>query len=168
MLYWQILSRFYFSFLLFRAIRFSTAEQFFLVATRCSQGHRPLIFFITLLFTVLVVSLWNMQMGLLQFDNNLTKYYRYWLKIESRFWSVTREVKCHVYVKRQTLMCTTWPTFLFTCRLLVIISTTKLVVSRIFLSRGIVLSCFYRFISVLFWEMLNLNVTFAVCRIREP
>ncbi|XP_068731970.1 ubiquitin carboxyl-terminal hydrolase 9X-like isoform X1 [Montipora capricornis] len=37
-----------------RAIRFNTAEQFFLVATRCSHGHRPLIFFITLLFTVLV------------------------------------------------------------------------------------------------------------------
>ena len=44
------------SFVSVRAIRFSTAEQFFLVATRCSHGHRPLIFFITLLFTVLVVS----------------------------------------------------------------------------------------------------------------
>lgn len=40
-----------------RAIRFCTAEQFFLVATRCSHGHRPLIFFITLLFTVLVNSI---------------------------------------------------------------------------------------------------------------
>ncbi|CAH3106557.1 unnamed protein product [Porites lobata] len=40
-----------------RAIRFSTADQFFLVATRCSQGHRPLIFFITLLFTVLLDSI---------------------------------------------------------------------------------------------------------------
>ncbi|XP_078379070.1 ubiquitin carboxyl-terminal hydrolase 9X-like isoform X2 [Oculina patagonica] len=40
-----------------RAIRFSTAEQFFLIATRCSHGHRPLIFFITLLFTVLVNSI---------------------------------------------------------------------------------------------------------------
>ena len=47
---------FSFSFSSFRAIRFNTAEQFFLVATRCSHGHRPLIFFITLLFTVLVVS----------------------------------------------------------------------------------------------------------------
>ncbi len=43
-------------FVFVRAIRFSTAEQFFLIATRCSHGHRPLIFFITLLFTVLVVS----------------------------------------------------------------------------------------------------------------
>lgn len=40
-----------------RAIRCSTAEQFFLIATRCSHGHRPLIFFITLLFTVLVNSI---------------------------------------------------------------------------------------------------------------
>ncbi|KAJ8358033.1 hypothetical protein AAFF_G00042670 [Aldrovandia affinis] len=28
-------------------------EQFFLMATRCCMGHRPLLFFITLLFTVL-------------------------------------------------------------------------------------------------------------------
>lgn len=31
-------------------------EQFFLMATRCCMGHRPLLFFITLLFTVLGVS----------------------------------------------------------------------------------------------------------------
>ena len=36
-----------------------------------------------------------------------------------------REVKHHVYVKRQTRLSTTWPSFLFTCRLLFIISTTK-------------------------------------------
>ena len=54
-----------------------------------------------------------------------------------------REVKHHVYVKRQTRICTTWPSFLFTCRLQFIISTHKLVVSRNFLSIRIVLSCFY-------------------------
>ena len=43
-----------------------------------------------------------------------------------------REVKHHVYVKRQTQIRTTWQTFLFTCRLLFIISTPKLVVSRNF------------------------------------
>ncbi|EDO35056.1 predicted protein [Nematostella vectensis] len=37
-----------------RAVRFSAADQFFLLATRCSPGHRPIIFFITLLFTVLM------------------------------------------------------------------------------------------------------------------
>ena len=42
------------------------------------------------------------------------------------------EVKHQVYVKRQTQIRTTWPTFLFTCRLLFIISTPKLVVSRNF------------------------------------
>ena len=53
------------------------------------------------------------------------------------------EVKHHVYVKRQTRICTTWPSFPITCRLRFIISTHKLVVSRNFLSVSIVLSCFY-------------------------
>ena len=48
------------------------------------------------------------------------------------FWY--REVKHHVYVKRQKRICTTWPIFPFTCRLLFIISTHKYVVSRNFLS----------------------------------
>ena len=43
----------------------------------------------------------------------------------------------------QTRICTTWPSLPFTCRLLFIISTHKLVVSRNFLSIKIVLSCFY-------------------------
>ena len=51
------------------------------------------------------------------------------------------KVKHHVYVKRQTRICTTWVPF--TCRLLSIISTNKLVVSRNFSSIRIVLSCFY-------------------------
>ena len=45
------------------------------------------------------------------------------------------EVKHHVYVKRETRICTcTWPSFTLTCRLLLIISTHKLVVSHNFLS----------------------------------
>ena len=72
-----------------------------------------------------------------------------------------REVKHHVYVKRQTPICTTWLSFLFTGRLLFIISTPTLVVSRNFLSVRNVLSCFYLLI-LLFWEILNLNLTFAV------
>ena len=62
--------------------------------------------------------------------------------------------------------CTTWPSFLFTCRLLFIISTPKVVVSRNKLSIRIVLSCFYLLIFY-FWEILNLKLTFAVCRILE-
>ena len=54
-----------------------------------------------------------------------------------------REITHHVYVKRQTRICTAWPSFLFTCRLLLIISTPKLVISRNFSSIRIVLSCFY-------------------------
>ena len=46
-------------------------------------------------------------------------------------------------VQRQTRICTTLPSFPCTCRLLFIISTRKLVVSRNFLSIRIVLSCFY-------------------------
>ena len=57
--------------------------------------------------------------------------------------SVIREVKHHVYVRRQTRICTTWPSFPFTCPLLFIISAHKLVVSRNFLSIRIVLSSFY-------------------------
>ncbi|XP_031549243.1 probable ubiquitin carboxyl-terminal hydrolase FAF-X isoform X2 [Actinia tenebrosa] len=37
-----------------RSVRYSAADQFFLMATRCSNGHRPIVFFITLLFTVLM------------------------------------------------------------------------------------------------------------------
>ena len=74
-----------------------------------------------------------------------------------------REVKHHVYVKRQTRICTTWPSFLLTCRLLFIISTPELIVSRNFLSIRIVLSCFY----LLFFDFEKFSIwiwrlTFAV------
>nr|XP_033805269.1 probable ubiquitin carboxyl-terminal hydrolase FAF-X isoform X2 [Geotrypetes seraphini] len=36
-----------------KIVRQMAQEQFFLMATRCCMGHRPLLFFITLLFTVL-------------------------------------------------------------------------------------------------------------------
>ena len=73
----------------------------------------------------------------------------------------TREVKHHVYVKRQMRICTTWPSFPFTCRLLLIISTHKLVVLPNFFAHK---NSFELFFSAyfLFWEILNLNLTFAV------
>ena len=46
----DILNNFY-----FRTVRQVAQEQFFLMCTRCCMGHRPLLFFITLLFTVLGV-----------------------------------------------------------------------------------------------------------------
>ena len=78
----------------------------------------------------------------------------------------SREVKHHVYVKRQTRIVPRDQVSSITCRLLFIISTHKLVVLPNFLSIRIVLSCFFsaRF---LLWEILNLNLTFAVCCIRE-
>uniref|UniRef100_T1IZS4 ubiquitinyl hydrolase 1 n=1 Tax=Strigamia maritima TaxID=126957 RepID=T1IZS4_STRMM len=39
-----------------RSVRVSAAEQFLLIATKCSGGQQPLIFFITLLFTVLLTT----------------------------------------------------------------------------------------------------------------
>ncbi len=39
-----------------RSVRVSATEQFLMMATKCCTGQRPLIFFITLLFTVLSVS----------------------------------------------------------------------------------------------------------------
>uniref|UniRef100_H2M4X8 ubiquitinyl hydrolase 1 n=1 Tax=Oryzias latipes TaxID=8090 RepID=H2M4X8_ORYLA len=39
-----------------KSVRQMAQEQFFLMATRCCMGHRPLLFFITLLFTVLGVT----------------------------------------------------------------------------------------------------------------
>ena len=40
----------------FRPVRSSASEQFFLMATKCSSSHKPVVFFIQLLFTVLGVS----------------------------------------------------------------------------------------------------------------
>ena len=74
---------------------------------------------------------------------------------------VTGEVKHHVYVKRQTRICTTWPSFPFTYRLRFIISTHKLSSFTQFFIHN---NCFefFLFARFLFWEILNLNVTFAV------
>lgn len=46
-----------------RSVRQMSQEQFFLMATRCCMGHRPLLFFITLLFTVLGVSVFHISLG---------------------------------------------------------------------------------------------------------
>ena len=58
---------------------------------------------------------------------------------------------------QQTRFCTTWPSFPFTCRLLFIISTHKLVVSLNFVSMRSGFSAHF-----LFWEILNLTLTFDV------
>ena len=73
---------------------------------------------------------------------------------------LVREDKHHVYVKRQTRICATWPSFPISCCLLFIISTPTLVVSNNFSSIRIVLSCFYLLIfyfekfSTWIWYML--------------
>ena len=54
--------------------------------------------------------------------------------------------------------------FLFTCRLLFIISTPKLVVSGNFSSIRIVLSCFYVLIKSI---LINSQLKSAICRMRE-
>ena len=40
-------------------------------------------------------------------------------------WLFNSEIKIHVYAKRQTWICTTWPSFPLNCRLLFITSTQK-------------------------------------------
>ena len=40
-------------------VRSTAADQFLLIATRCSGEHQPIRFFITLLFTVLVMVIFN-------------------------------------------------------------------------------------------------------------
>ena len=83
---------------------------------------------------------------------------------EGSFTCYIREVKHHVYVKRQTRICTTRPSFLSICRLLFNISTPNLVVSRNFSSIKTVLSCFY----VLIFSILrNCHLESDVCHIRE-
>ena len=81
------------------------------------------------------------------------------------------EVKHHVYVKRQTRICTTWPSFPVTCSLLFIISTHILVVSRNFLSIRIALSCFYLLIfyfeKFAVYAKLKLSIGFPTSCLRK-
>ena len=76
-------------------------------------------------------------------------------------YSINREVKHHVYVKRQMWICTTWSSFRPLCHLLFIISTHKLVVSCNFLSIRIFLAVFICSFSILRNSQLD------VCRKRE-
>ena len=79
-----------------------------------------------------------------------------------------REVKHHVTsnVKRKFVPRDQVSPLQYICRLLFIILTHKYVVSLNFLSTIIVLSSFY-FSHFLFCEILNLNLTFAVCSIHK-
>ena len=78
-------------------------------------------------------------------------------------YSINREVKHHVYVKRQTWTCTTWSSFRPLCYLLFIISTHKLVVSCNFLSIRIFLAVFICSFSIL----RNSQHESDVCRLRN-
>ena len=78
-------------------------------------------------------------------------------------YSSNREVKHHVFVKRQMWICTTWSSFRLLCHLLFIISTHKLVVSRNFLSIRIFLAVFICSFSIL----RNSQRESDVCRLRN-
>ena len=73
------------------------------------------------------------------------------------------EVKHQVYVKRPTQIRTTWPTFLFTSRLLFYAQISSF--AQFFIHKN----CFWALLSTLFlfWEIFNSNRTFPVRRIRE-
>ena len=87
-------------------------------------------------------------------------------KVFLSFYSIIteiREVKHRVYVKRQTRICTTWPSFPFACRPLFVISPHKLVVSRTILSVRIFWAVFICSMAILRKSQLESDV----CRIRE-
>ena len=92
-------------------------------------------------------------------NNNLK-----WRAIETKkiYWEILR----HVYSKQQPWICITWPSFLLTCALLFITSSSKWV-KKLHVS-FVYNNCFGLFLAArfLFWEILNLNLTFAVCRKR--
>ena len=74
-----------------------------------------------------------------------------------------REIKIHVYAKQQTLICTTWPSFPLIFRLLYCFYTKISSFFASFIHRnrsGLVLSAYF-----LYWEILNLSLTSAVCRL---
>ena len=82
-------------------------------------------------------------------------------KVFLSFYSIIteiREVKHHVYIKRQTRICTTWPSFPFACRRLFVISTHKLVVSRIILSVRIFWAVFICSMAILRKSQLESDV----------
>ena len=68
----------------FSSLRWYVVEQFFLMATRCSDGHRPLIFLITLLFSVLTVGHFCFFMLIVKFVEevfNSWTYERVWRRM---------------------------------------------------------------------------------------
>ena len=115
---------------------------------------------------VLVTKIFSFQHGDqngLRLENYM--YHNLCYMTEADRTKLTWEENHHVYVKCQTQICTTWPSFLFTFRLPIIIFTPKLVVSCNFLIHKNY--CFELFLSThfLFWGILNLNLTFDICRL---
>ena len=79
---------------------------------------------------------------------------------------MVREIQNRVYAKRQTSICTTWLSFLFICRLLLIIVYTEISEFMPVSSLRIVIDNFYPLV-FLNWEITDLNLTFAVSRKRD-
>ena len=72
--------------------------------------------------------------------------------------SKNREIKIHVYPKRQTLICTTWPSFPLVFRWLFIASTQKISSFMPVLTIGIVRDWFYLLFSILRNSQLYVSV----------
>lgn len=70
------------------------------------------------------------------------------------------EIWSDVYGKRQTWICTSWPSFLFSFRSQFVVTSRKSADSSQFYPKN----CFELFASAHFefWEFVNLNLTFAV------
>ena len=77
-----------------------------------------------------------------------------------------REIKNHFYGKRQTANVNLYRDEVFPLIVVYCILLQFLLKTKLFHASFIHKNCFRKFLSsyFLFWEVLNLNLTFAVCR----
>ena len=102
------------------------------------------------------------------FEITLIKYERAFIfvcflcRCRRCYWRLKRELNHHVYVERQTRICTTWPSFSFACRPLFIISAHKFSSFMQFFIHKNFLSCFSLLI---FYFEMNSQLEPDVCRL---
>ena len=78
---------------------------------------------------------------------------------------LNREIKIHVYAKRETWICTLWPSFF-----LLVVNCLLLLLKNKYFHASFIHKNYsgqFLFSYFLFWEILNLNPTLAACRKRE-
>ena len=81
--------------------------------------------------------------------------------ITAHVYALIKEVNHHFYVQRQTQICTTWPSFPFTCRLLFIFSPQITSFTQFFVHKN----CFELFLWAHFLFLRNSQLESDVCRL---